>query len=117
NSTTSYSVTVTSAAGCTSSCSKTVNVTAAPSCSISGPSFLCLGGPGIFLTAAGDNNCSWEGPDLFSSNDCTIGPFDQTSQSGTYTVTVSNNQCSSTCSQSIVIIPCSDNHCGFTQGA
>ncbi|MBK5285946.1 MAG: T9SS type A sorting domain-containing protein, partial [Bacteroidia bacterium] len=116
SSTTSYTVTVTSAATCTSSCSRTVNVTTPPTCHITGPTFLCLGGPPISLTASGGNNCSWIGPNNFTSNNCTIGPFSQMSESGTYTVTVSNGNCSSTCAQSIAIVPCSDNHCGFTQG-
>src|SRR5207253_10432768 len=100
NVTTTYSVTVTDANGCTSSCSFTVTVTPAPVCNItsSNPS-ICVGGSST-LTASGGTSFLWSNAATTAS--ITVNPTTTT----TYTVTVTNaNGCSSSCSTTITITP------------
>ncbi len=93
-----YSVTVTSAAGCSSVCSRAVTVSAAPVCTITGNSSICAGQTTQLCAPAGAASYLW-------SNGGT-GNCITVSTAGTYTVTVTNAAgCSSVCSQAVTVNP------------
>jgi hypothetical protein len=95
----SYSVTVTNANGCsTTSSATTVTVNANPAANITagGPTTFCTGGS-VTLTASAGSSYLW-------SNDATT-PSINVTQSGSYTVTVTNgNGCSTTSSATSVTV-------------
>src|SRR5206468_321964 len=105
--TTIYTVTVTDANGCTSSCSTTVTVNPAPTCSItpSNPS-ICVGGSST-LTASGGTSFLWSNAATTAS--ITVNPTStkvKPTITTTYTVTVTNaNGCTSSCSTTVTINP------------
>ena len=78
-----YTVTVTSAAGCTSTASETVVFNANPAVTVAanGPTVFCQGGS-LTLTATGGSNYVWSNGDQGASTTVT--------QSGSYFVTVTN---------------------------
>jgi|GEM_PF-2855468 len=76
-----YTVTVTNAAGCTNTASRTITAAPAPNASITGPTALCAGSS-INLTATGGTSYRW------STNAMTAGI--SVNRGGTYTVTVTN---------------------------
>lgn len=82
---TTYTCTVTSVNGCEAVASKEVTVTPLPTPEISGPTFLCEGSS-IQLTATGGNAFVWNNG--ITSNQNTI------TEPGSYTVTVTQNNCS-----------------------
>ncbi|MBI4931866.1 MAG: gliding motility-associated C-terminal domain-containing protein [Bacteroidetes bacterium] len=96
SSTTSYSVTVTSANGCTSSTSDTVSVFPAPTTSISGITNFCQGQM-TTLCASGGGNYSW-------STGATTSSI-VVNNSGTYSVVVSIGSCADSASASIIVNP------------
>lgn len=87
---TTYTVTVTNAAGCTSVATANVTVNSVPTASISGNTSICAGNM-TTLTASGGGTYSWWNTGA-SSSTITDVPTSTT----TYTVTVSNGSCSST---------------------
>ncbi|MBK9541542.1 MAG: T9SS type A sorting domain-containing protein [Bacteroidetes bacterium] len=99
-----YSVTVTNAGGCSSTCSKTIYVSAGPSCNIS-------------VTGCGSNNSICQGQSAtlcapagsgysYTWNNGTHGRCLTVNTGGTYSVTVTNSAgCSSTCSKVIIVNP------------
>ncbi|MEO8151228.1 MAG: T9SS type A sorting domain-containing protein [Bacteroidia bacterium] len=91
-----YTVTVTNASGCTSSCSKILAVNANPACSITGNTSVCFG-----------NSTQWCAPSGLSSYLWNTGATTQcitVSATGYYTVTVTNaGGCTSSCSQILVL--------------
>lgn len=102
-----YTVTVTiSLDGCTSSCSRTVTVNAKPTCSISGPDYVCSNTENIVYTApAGMSAYSWgisgagsiPGSTTGASVSVTSGNFPN---DYTVSVTVTDaNGCTSSCSK------------------
>ncbi len=96
-----YSVLITDANGCISTCSQTVTVTQLPTCNISGNSDIC-GGSSTVLTASGGNSYLW-------STGATTASI-SVSAAATYSVTVSNsNQCTATCSKTV-----NTHACGIT---
>jgi len=103
-----YTVTVTNAAGCTSSCSRTLTVNALPVCAITGVNNIPQGGSTSF-TATGGVTYSWTGPNGYTANTATIVNL---TVGGTYTVTVTNAAgCTSTCSRILTLdqggpLPC-----------
>ncbi|MEO8088240.1 MAG: T9SS type A sorting domain-containing protein, partial [Bacteroidota bacterium] len=91
-----YSVTVTNASGCTSSCSKCITVSAPPTCSITGTSAICSGGSSQLCAPSGMSYYTW-------SNGAHTQCITATS-AGTYTVTVTNaSGCTSSCSKCITV--------------
>ncbi|MBD2700859.1 hypothetical protein IC229_09430 [Spirosoma sp. BT702] len=104
--TTVYSVTVTSAQGCSDVTSGTVTVNTPTSPTISGSTTLCAGQT-ISLTANPTTGLTyaWSGPggSLGSSNPLTI-PNSTTAQSGTYQVLVTNaNGCTATSTYNVTV--------------
>jgi hypothetical protein len=94
-----YSVTVTTAGGCISTCSKTIIATPLPVCNITSNDFICEEGQSTQLCVpAGAASYLWSTGD--TTNCITVNA------SGTYAVTVTNaNGCSSVCSKNILISP------------
>jgi hypothetical protein len=92
-----YTVTVTNAAGCTNTATKTVTVDASPIASISAPTSLCAGSSAT-LTASGGSSYVWSNGSAGSSVNV--------SSAGTYTVTVTGiNGCSTTTAATVSITP------------
>jgi len=102
-----YKVTVTSAAGCISTATKTITVTAAPNASIIGNANICTGGT-IYLLASGGNSYSWSGPSGYTKTGSTLSRSGATvAMSGTYTVTViGSGGCTATASILVTVAPC-----------
>ncbi|HPH93023.1 MAG TPA: ice-binding family protein, partial [Ferruginibacter sp.] len=91
-----YTVTVTNAAGCTSTCSQTVTVSDNPVCSITGNNAFCPGQSTQLCVPAGAASYLW-------SNGATTNCI-TVNTAGTYTVTVTNaGGCVSTCSQTVTV--------------
>lgn len=95
--TTTYTVTVTSAAGCVATGSRTVTVNALPAATISasGPTSFCTGA-NVVLTASAGSSYLW-------SNNATTQSI-TVSNSGSFTVTVSNGTCSATSAPTVVTV-------------
>jgi hypothetical protein len=92
-----YSVSVTTG-GCTSTCQKTVTVAAAPVCTISGNNNICQGTTTQLCTPFGDGyTYLWS---TGSTARCIT-----VSTGGTYTLTITKNKKSSTCSKTITVTP------------
>jgi gliding motility-associated-like protein/uncharacterized repeat protein (TIGR01451 family) len=96
---TTYTVTISNAAGCTSTASATVNVSPLPAATISGVNTVCIGGT-TALTAAGGLTYLW-------SNGATSATINVTpSAATTYTVTATNNAgCTASASTTVTISP------------
>ena len=87
-------VTITDINGCTSVCSKTVNVDPAPVCAISGSDTFCLGQSSV-ICAIGGNNYQWSNGE--------ITPCITVSVAGIYTVTITDSYgCTSVCNKTMV---------------
>ena len=93
----SYVVTVTDAAGCTTTASATVANFVAPVAAISGPTTICTNTSATFSAPAGFSAYQWSTGDLTA--DITVNT------ANTYTVTVNdNNGCTATASQSLLVL-------------
>ena len=102
---TTYSVTVTDANGCTATGSVTITVNQVPTASISGPTTLCVGSGPVTLTGSGGTNYSWS-PGNATTSSISVNP----PVTVTYTLTVTNGNCSSsTTFQLTVSNPPTDN--------
>src|SRR5205085_2979302 len=89
-----YSVTLTNASGCTTTCSKTVVLSTAPTCSVTGNSSICPGGTTNLCAPQGAVSYAW-------SSGATTQCIEVTS-TGTYSVIITNAAgCSSTCNKTI----------------
>lgn len=100
-----YTVTVTSAAGCSATASTSVVVNSGVTASASAASTsLCVGGT-ISLSASGGSSYAWSGPNGFNSSLQNPSISNATvAASGTYTVTVSSGAgCSGTASVSVTV--------------
>jgi len=95
--TTTYTVTVTNAAGCTNTGVTTVTVNSLPTASISGSTNICAGDMAT-LTASGGGTYSWWNNGATSAT-ITDSPASNT----TYTVTVSNGACTSTTTSLVTV--------------
>ena len=89
-----YTVTVTSASGCTAASSKAITVTATPTAGITGSASGCVS---VSLTATGGTTYHWSGG---SSINTAANTF---SSNGTYTVTVTASGCTATASQTVTV--------------
>lgn len=98
-----YSVTITTASGCTASTTTTATVNPGPNAIASSNSPVCLGGT-VSLTSSGGTTYQWSGPGNFSSNtqNPTLGNA-TASNAGTYTVTVSVGTCSSIVTTTVTV--------------
>jgi len=97
-----YSVVVTDAKGCTTSCQATLTVNDQPECSIDGDSVVCIGFTTEFCATAGMASYSWSGPPGFvdPGTQCT----GQIGIGGLYTVTITDaNGCVNTCGRTLVV--------------
>ncbi|MFN7117659.1 MAG: T9SS type A sorting domain-containing protein [Saprospiraceae bacterium] len=89
-----FRVTITNSSGCASVCSRIINETAAPDCSIIGDNLECNGGSTQICAAAGFAAYRWSNGQ--TSRCITID------EPGTYRITVTNNNgCQTTCSRTI----------------
>jgi predicted transcriptional regulator len=96
-STTSYTVTVTNAAGCTATANQSVQVNTTPVASITGNTAVCQG-ESLTLSANGGNSYTWSNGSTTAS--ITVNPGTSTS----YSVTVSlGGSCTATASQSVTV--------------
>jgi len=93
-----YSVTITNSNGCSKTCSKTVTVKSAPPCTITGNSTVCEG-ESISLCAPQGSGYTYLWNTGATSRCITV------SYAGVFTVTVSKNGCSSTCSKTVTLNP------------
>ncbi|MBK7132278.1 MAG: hypothetical protein IPH69_05450 [Bacteroidales bacterium] len=101
-----YTVIVTNSSGCSAISNTYVTVNSLPTPSASSNSPVC-NGAAIGLLSSGGSGYSWSGPNGYSSTlqNPTI-PNSTTSMSGTYYVTVTdNNNCSSQASVSVTVYP------------
>ena len=99
-----YTVTVTTAAGCTSSGSRSVTVNASPNATITNHSTCTR----IYLIASGGNSYQWSGPNGFTISGTTVNRNNPTATMwGTYTVTITSNGCTSIAS--VTVSPCGAN--------
>ena len=91
-----YTVTVTNAGGCVSTCSKTVTASTSPVCTITGNTSICQGQATKLCAPAGCTKYLW-------SNGATTNCI-TVSTAGTYTVTTTNAAgCTSTCSKTVTV--------------
>ncbi len=102
-----YKVTVTNAAGCTTTASKSVTVIASPNAVISGVSTVCMGA-NFSQTASGGTSYAWSFPDGPTASSATFTRVGATlPMGGTYNVTVTgSNGCKSTASKVIAVNNC-----------
>ena len=100
-----YSVTITNANGCTSSCSRDFTVNPLPVCGITGEQTVCAGGSRTFVATAGMTSYLW-------STGATTSSI-SVNTTGTYNVTITNaSGCSSSCSRELTVNPLPT--CGIT---
>ena len=103
NSAGTYSVTITGAGGCSSTCNKTITITNTQPCSISGNNSFCPGGSTNLCAPVGAASYSWS---TGASTQCI-----NVSSAGNYSVSVTDaNGCSSVCSKIVTVNnpqPCS----------
>ncbi len=102
-----YTVTVTNAAGCTASASKTVVINPMPTATASSNSTVCTGS-NINLTSSGGTNYTWSGPGGFTSTaQNPVRASATLAMSGTYTVTVTGTGgCTATASTAVTVQVC-----------
>ncbi len=100
-----YSVTVTSAQGCTNTAVTTVSVYALPSPTITSNSPVCNGGQ-LTLSGTGGATYQWNGPNSFSNpnQNATINPVTMAAN-GTYTLIASVGTCTAIATAVMVINP------------
>jgi len=94
---TTYTVTVTDGSGCTKVASQTINVTGSATASISPATAAICNGGSIALTATGGGTYAWSN----SGNTALINV--SPAQSTTYTVTVTNGNCTTTASRLVTV--------------
>ncbi|HRI27007.1 MAG TPA: choice-of-anchor I family protein [Chitinophagales bacterium] len=88
-----YAVTVTDAAGCTAETNINVSEIPFPEFTLNGTTNTCIGGI-IGLIATGGNQYQWSGTNGFSGTSANITRNNANlTMSGTYTVTITNNNC------------------------
>ena len=98
-----YTVTITDANGCQSTCARTLVVNPPPTCTITGGSnSVCVGSTTTWSATAGMTTYAWTGPGGFTASTQTI----TIGTAGTYTVTITDaNGCQSTCARTLVVNP------------
>jgi gliding motility-associated-like protein len=101
--TTTYSVTVTDAGGCTSQTSVTVDVTPYPSLQISPNDSICFQAS-TQLTASGATTYSWS-PSAGLSDPNIANPVASPTQTTTYILTAANGNCTATDSVIVTVLP------------
>lgn len=98
-----YTITVTSSAGCSATATTSATVNQMPTAVIGSNSPVCKGSA-LNLTSSGGTSSSWDGPNNYSSSSLnpTVASA-QLSHSGTYVVTVSSNGCTATASTTVAV--------------
>ena len=96
-----YTVTITDANGCQSTCARTLVVNPLPICAITGGSnAVCAGSPTTWSATASMTTYAWTGPGGFTASTQNITII----VAGTYTVTITDvNGCQSTCARTLVV--------------
>ncbi|HRK28998.1 MAG TPA: T9SS type A sorting domain-containing protein [Chitinophagales bacterium] len=105
-----YTVTVTNAAGCTSTASRSVTILAAPVVNITLNQTNTCAPTAFSLTATGGGTYLWNGPNGFAASTAsfTRNPSN-TTMSGAYNVTVTaTNGCKTTASRTVTVAACKD---------
>jgi hypothetical protein len=89
---------------CARSNTKTITITPLPTVTVSSNSPVCIGGM-LQFTASGNNNYTWEGPNLYTSNlQNPLLTGVTTAMAGLYTVTVTDiNNCSTSQTANVVV--------------
>ena len=108
-----YTVTITNANGCQSTCARTLEVNPPPSCTITGGSnSVCAGSTTTWSATAGMASYAWTGPGGFTANTQSI----TISTDGTYNVTITDaNGCQNTCQRTLTVNP--PPSCSITGGS
>src|SRR5204862_429550 len=97
-----YTVVVTAATGCTSTCTRALTVNQKPSCDITGNNLICADGSASF-TATGRGSYAWTGPVGFAP--ATGATISNLTLAGTYTVVVTaTTGCTSTCTRTLTVV-------------
>jgi hypothetical protein len=98
-----YSVTVTSAQGCSATATANVVVNLLPTPTVTGTT-VCVGGT-ITLNASGGTNYNWNGPNGFTATGATISRTSAiATMAGVYTLTVTNvNGCATTTTAAVAV--------------
>jgi gliding motility-associated-like protein len=100
-----YTVTVSNAAGCSSTAQQTVAVNPIPIASTGSALTVCVG-DAINLSASGGTSYSWSGPNSFSasSQNPQVSTSATTAMQGNYNVTVTDgNSCTATAQQQVTV--------------
>lgn len=99
---TTYTVTGTSAQGCTATATKTIIVNSTPNVNVSASSNSVSCGSGTTLTASGASTYYWM-PNFTTGSNLTVTPSSTT----TYTITgTSSNGCTASATKTITVVPC-----------
>ena len=98
-----YTVTVTNAAGCSSTAQVTVQVRATPVLTVSADQTICAGNS-VTLSATGAQNYTWS-PSTGLNNPRSATPIASPTATTTYTVTGDNGNCSATATVTITVEP------------
>jgi hypothetical protein len=106
-----YTLTVKTADGCISTCTKEITVVQKPSCTISGNPVICTDGSNMGTTVLKGSDgvgytYSWTGPNGFTAitQQITVNSVGNgTPGPGLYTLTVTANGCSSTCTNTVAV--------------
>ena len=98
-----YTVTVTNAAGCSSTAQVTVQVRATPSLTVSPNTTICAGSS-TTLSVSGAQNYTWS-PSTGLNNPRSATPIASPATTTTYTVTGDNGNCSATATVTVTVEP------------
>ncbi|MFN3851730.1 MAG: CUB domain-containing protein [Spirosomataceae bacterium] len=98
-----YTVTVTSAQGCSATATANVIVNTLPAPAVTGTT-VCVGGT-ITLNASGGTNYNWNGPNGFTATGATVSRTSAiATMAGVYTITVTNaNGCTATTTAAVAV--------------
>lgn len=93
-------VALSNSSGFADTCSANVTINPPPTCNITGNNSICSYDSTSFSGPAGMDSYSWTGPAGFTASTQSTGKI---TQQGTYTLVVTKNGCSSTCTRDLLI--------------